>query len=48
MVILFQRPTKEMRMHIKPLYVDVYMFGKSIRQVLIDNGAAVNIMPTRT
>lgn len=33
-----------MEKHIKPLYIDVHIFGRPIKLVLVDNGVAINIM----
>jgi hypothetical protein len=32
--------------HLKPLYIKVHMDGRPVNRVLVDNGAAVNILPT--
>ena len=34
-----------MTQHLKPLYIKTYMNGRSVNKVLVDNGAAVNILP---
>jgi hypothetical protein len=34
-----------MTQHLKPLYIKAYMNGRSVNKVLVDNGAAVNILP---
>lgn len=37
-VKIFQRPTEEIAKHLKPTYVSAHMYGKPVRQVLVDNG----------
>ena len=32
--------------HLKPLYIKAHMDGRPVNRVLVDNGAAVNILPT--
>lgn len=44
----FGKPTPSMTQHIKPLYIKAYMNGVLINRILIDNGAAVNILPSST
>jgi hypothetical protein len=41
---MFKRP-KESSQHLKPLYVQGHIAGKPISRMLIDGGAAVNLMP---
>jgi hypothetical protein len=44
--IVFEKPTLFMCQHLKPLYIKAYMDGRPINRVLVNNGAAVNILPT--
>jgi hypothetical protein len=44
--IIFEKPTLAMCQHLKPLYIKAQMDGKPVNRVLVDNGAAVNILPT--
>lgn len=43
--IIFEKPSKRMSQHLKPLFIKVHMDGIPINRVLVDNGAAVNIFP---
>ena len=43
--IIFEKTSKRMSQHLKPLFIKVHMDGKPINGVLVDNGAAVNIFP---
>ena len=44
--IVFEKPTLAMCLHLKPLYIKAHMDGRPVNRVLVDNGAAVNILPT--
>ena len=44
--IVFEKPTLSMCQHLKPLYIKGHMDGRPVNRVLVDNGAAVNILPT--
>jgi hypothetical protein len=44
--IIFEKPTLAMCQHLKPLYIKAHMDGRLVNRVLVDNGAAVNILPT--
>ena len=44
--IVFEKPTSSMCQHLKPLYIKAHMDGRPINRVLVDNGTAVNILPT--
>jgi hypothetical protein len=44
--IVFEKPTLSMCQHLKPLYIKAHMDGRPVNRVLVDNGAAVNILPT--
>ena len=41
---IFQKPTDHVN-HLKPLHVNGYINGKLINNMLVDNGAMVNLMP---
>lgn len=43
--IVFHKPDEKMSLHIKPLYIFAYLDGVKVNRVMIDNGAAVNILP---
>jgi hypothetical protein len=36
-----------MTKHLRPLYIKAHIDGKPVSRVLVDNGAAVNILPLR-
>ncbi|GKV11050.1 hypothetical protein SLEP1_g22336 [Rubroshorea leprosula] len=44
--IIFEKPKERMARHIRPLYIHAHLDGMPISQVLVDNGAAVNVLPT--
>ncbi|GKV06953.1 hypothetical protein SLEP1_g18770 [Rubroshorea leprosula] len=44
--IVFEKPEEKMTRHIRPLYINAHMDGTPISRVLVDNGAAVNVLPT--
>lgn len=44
----FKPPSSDMRHHLKPLYISASFDGIMLNKVLVDNGAAVNILPCRT
>ena len=44
----FRSPSSDMRHHLKPLYISAEFDGILLNRVLVDNGAAVNILPSRT
>ncbi|GKV46004.1 hypothetical protein SLEP1_g53027 [Rubroshorea leprosula] len=44
--IIFEKPKKRMARHIRPLYIHAHLDGMPINRVLVDNGAAVNVLPT--
>ena len=44
--IVFEKPTLSMCQHLKPLYIKGHMDGRPVNRVLVDNGVAVNILPT--
>src|SRR4051812_10750769 len=41
----FERPDQGMRNHLKPLYIRAKIENVGINKVLVDGGAAVNLMP---
>ena len=41
-----EKPTLSMSQHLKLLYIKAHMDGRPINRVLVDNGTAVNILPT--
>ena len=41
----FEKPTGNVAQHLKPLYICAHIDGKPVNRVLVDNGAAVNILP---
>ena len=45
--VILEKPSMEMKRHIKPLYVRAYLTGRPVSKVLIDNGSAVNVMSLR-
>nr|KYP40039.1 hypothetical protein KK1_038621 [Cajanus cajan] len=42
---VFDSPTKEMKGHLKPLLLTLMIEGHEVNKVLVDGGAAVNILP---
>ena len=44
--IVFEKSTLSICHHLKPLYIKAHMDGRPVNRVLVDNGAAVNILPT--
>ncbi|GKV50531.1 hypothetical protein SLEP1_g57234 [Rubroshorea leprosula] len=44
--IIFEKPEERMARHIRPLYIHAHLNGMQINRVLVDNGAAVNVLPT--
>jgi hypothetical protein len=44
--IVFEKPTLCMCQHLKPLYIKAHMDGRPLNRVLVDNRAAINILPT--
>lgn len=43
--IMFERSTKSIVEHLKPLYINANFDGIPVNKVLIDNGARINILP---
>ncbi|GKV36311.1 hypothetical protein SLEP1_g44457 [Rubroshorea leprosula] len=44
--IIFNKPDESVAHHIKPLYISAHMDGVPVNRVLVDNGAAVNVIPS--
>ncbi len=44
--IISEKPASSMCQHLKPLYIKPHMDGRPVNRVLVDNGAAMNILPT--
>src|ERR1043165_9961612 len=42
----FERPDDGMRNHLKPLFIKAKMEQHGVNKVLVDGGAAVNLMPS--
>ena len=45
---VFEKPTLAMTKHIKPLYITAMIGTQKVNKILVDNGAAINIMPKVT
>ena len=45
MQAIFDKPGYKERKHLKPLFMKGYINGKPMTKMLIDGGAAVNLMP---
>ena len=45
--VILEKPTNEMRRHIRPLYVRAHFNGKPVYKVVVDNKSAINVMPLR-
>jgi len=43
--IIFEKPINKTYHHLKPLYLEGYINGKPINMMMVDTGAAVNLMP---
>jgi hypothetical protein len=43
---VFKRPTESMKSHLKPLYIWAKVEDVGINKVLVDGGAAINLMPS--
>ena len=48
LVYSFEEPSIEMTKYIKPLFIKACLNGVLLNRVLVDNGAAVNIIPLST
>jgi hypothetical protein len=45
MTAIFEKPSDDERQHLKALFVKCRVDGQPISKILIDGGAAINIMP---
>ncbi|KAM2985813.1 hypothetical protein FF2_006165 [Malus domestica] len=45
--MVFSRPSISLANHLKPIYVSAYLEGVPFKRILIDGGAAVNILPAK-
>jgi len=45
MTAIFEKPTDDERQHLKALFVKGRIDGQPMTKILIDGGAAINIMP---
>lgn len=45
--VIFKRPNMKLTKHLRPLYVKALVNGIHVVKVLIDNGAAINTIPSR-
>ncbi|CAL8105315.1 unnamed protein product [Prunus armeniaca] len=45
--LCFSKPTKEMANHIRPLFITANFRGVPIPKVMVDGGAAINLLPHR-
>ena len=45
--VIFKKPTANLTKHLRPLYVKALVNGIPVAKVLIDNGAAINTIPSR-
>ncbi|CAN1331700.1 hypothetical protein LINPERPRIM_LOCUS35435 [Linum perenne] len=46
-LVIFKEPEPNMLRHLRPLYIKARLDEVPVSRVLVDNGAAVNVMPTR-
>jgi hypothetical protein len=42
---IFEKPEDEKRQHLKALFLKGFVNGKLVTKMLVDGGAAVNLMP---
>ncbi|CAL8152312.1 unnamed protein product [Prunus armeniaca] len=45
--LCFSKPTKEMANHLRPLFITANFWGVPIPKVMVDGGAAINLLPHR-
>jgi hypothetical protein len=45
MLAVFEKPTDDERQHLKAVFVKGRVDGKPVSKIIIDGGAAINIMP---
>nr|KYP34103.1 hypothetical protein KK1_044978 [Cajanus cajan] len=43
--VVFDSPTEDMKAHLKPLLLTLMIEGHEVNKVLVDGGAAINILP---
>ncbi|CAI0472852.1 unnamed protein product [Linum tenue] len=46
-LVVFKEPEPSMLRHLRPLYIKARLDGMPMSRILVDNGAAVNVIPTR-
>ncbi|KAG5523743.1 hypothetical protein RHGRI_030657 [Rhododendron griersonianum] len=46
-VVILRSPNDASIRHLKPLYIKIHMNGQPVSKVLVNNGAVVNILPSR-
>jgi hypothetical protein len=46
--MMFSKPNLSMSMHLRPLYATVAVEGKEVNKMMVDSGAAVNVITVRT
>lgn len=46
--VVLRKPEDKLIKHLRPLYVKAFLDGVSVEKVLVDNGAIVNILPSKT
>ncbi|CAN0843640.1 hypothetical protein LINGRAHAP2_LOCUS3960 [Linum grandiflorum] len=46
-LVVFKEPEPSMLRHLRPLYIKARLDGIPMSKILVDNGAAVNVLPTR-
>jgi hypothetical protein len=44
-LVIFEKPREKNYKHLKALYLKGYINGHSVNKMLVDTGAAINIMP---
>ena len=45
--MILKKPSIKMTRHIKPFYIQAHLNGQPISRVLIDDGSAMNVIPSR-
>ncbi|KAM2126775.1 hypothetical protein ACFX1R_006757 [Malus domestica] len=45
--MVFSRPSSSLANHLKPIYVTAHLEGVPFKRILIDRGAAVNVLPAK-
>ncbi|KAM1117915.1 hypothetical protein ACFX1X_008371 [Malus domestica] len=45
--MVFNRPNISLANHLKPIYVTAHLEGVPFKRILIDGGAAVNVLPAK-